>query len=123
MDHNSTSQDSVIYKIVSQTEWTEMQQTGQFSGSAIDKTDGFIHFSSQKQVKETAARHFSGQTDLLLVAIDGSVLGNDLQWEPSRGGALFPHLYKSLKQEAVLWSLPLPLGQNGTHIFPQELAK
>ncbi len=112
---------SVIYKIASNAQWQEMIDTGQFLGAPIDLSDGFIHFSTRSTVEETAAKHFANQQDLNLIAIDSAKLGDLLKWEISRGDTLFPHLYGSLKQEAVLWSLPLPLHENGTHIFPQEL--
>jgi len=81
---------------------------GLYQGSAVDHRDGFIHFSTAAQVGETAARHFVGQTDLMLVAVDGDALGAALKWEPSRGGALFPHLYGALPVAAVRWARPLP---------------
>ncbi len=123
MDHNKPTLDSVIYKIVPEVLWMEMVETGQFSGSEIDLIDGFIHFSCQSQVEETASKHFTAQPNLKLVAIDSTLLGNNLKWERSRGGDLFPHLYAPLKQEAVLWSVPLPLAADGSHIFPQELPR
>ncbi len=117
-------QDSVIYKIALASEWEEMTRAGHYSGSEVDRTDGFIHFSTRSQVKETASRHFAGQADLLLIAVECSALDdNSLKWEKSRGGDLFPHLYCPLKRDAVLWSIPLPLATDGFHIFPPELAK
>jgi uncharacterized protein (DUF952 family) len=88
-----------IYKIVPAALWREAEAAGVFRGSPVDVQDGFIHFSTQAQLAETAARHFAGQTDLLLVAVDADRL--DVRWEPSRGGALFPHLYDSLSMSAV----------------------
>lgn len=85
----------------------------------VDLADGFIHFSTGDQVVETAARHFEGQDDLLLVAVDATALGDKLVYEPSRGGALFPHLYAPLPLEAVLWEKPLPLRPDGQHSFPE----
>ncbi|RVC58133.1 DUF952 domain-containing protein, partial [Mesorhizobium sp. M4B.F.Ca.ET.088.02.2.1] len=79
---------------------------------------GLIHFSTADQVRETAAKHFAGQTGLLLVAIDGERLGEAVKYEVSRGGALFPHLYAPLDLSAVLWVRPLPLGADGRHEFP-----
>lgn len=108
-----------LYKIVTETLWQEARQAGVFHGAAIDLTDGFIHFSTAKQVKETAARHFAGQSGLLLVAIDGARLGDKLVFEPSRGGDLFPHLYADLPFSAVLWEKPLALDDAGGHIFPE----
>ena len=108
----------VIYKIVPETLWQESRQTGIFHGAAVDLADGFIHFSTAEQMAETAARHFAGQSDLLLVAVDGGTLGDKLVFEPSRGGDLFPHLYALLPVADVLWERPLPLGADGLHIFP-----
>ncbi|TPN51261.1 MULTISPECIES: DUF952 domain-containing protein [Mesorhizobium] len=107
-----------IYKITPQAAWREAETNGRFTGAAIDVADGFIHFSTASQVRETAAKHFSGQTDLLLVAIDDASLGDALKYEVSRGGALFPHLYGVLDLKAVKWVEPLPLGADGTHQFP-----
>ena len=84
----------------------------------MDRRDGFIHFSNAAQVAETAAKHFAGQGDLLLVCVDAKRLGDRLKWEPSRGGALFPHLYGDLDLAAVTRVEPLPLGPDGRHVFP-----
>ncbi len=94
------------------------RKSGVFTGAPIDLSDGYIHFSTAEQAKETAARHFAGQTGLLLVAIDAEKLGSALKYEPSRGGALFPHLYAPLKMAAVRWVKPLPLNAAGDHRFP-----
>ncbi|MBZ9674634.1 DUF952 domain-containing protein [Mesorhizobium sp. ES1-1] len=108
----------IIYKITPEAPWREAEASGRFSGAPIDVADGFIHFSTAAQVRETAAKHFSGQPDLLLVAIDEARLGNALKYEVSGGGALFPHLYDVLDMKAVLWVQPLPLGADGAHQFP-----
>ena len=94
-----------IYKIVPVALWRESEADGRFRGSPVDLRDGFIHFSTAAQVPETAAKHFAGVAELLLVAIDADTL--DLRWEPSRGGALFPHLYGDLPLTAVSWVKPL----------------
>jgi len=107
-----------IYKITPQAPWREAEANGRFTGAPIDVADGYIHFSTAEQVRETAAKHFSGQADLLLVAIDGASLGDALKYEVSRGGALFPHLYGALELNAVKWVRPLPLGADGAHQFP-----
>jgi uncharacterized protein (DUF952 family) len=107
-----------IYKICTAGLWKEAKACGRFDGAPIDVQDGYLHFSTPLQVRETAARHFSGQTDLLLVAVDANTLGDNLRYEPSRGGDLFPHLYGPLPLSAVLWSMPLPLGPDGRHVFP-----
>ena len=86
-----------------------------FTGSPVDIRDGFIHFSTAEQLQETAARHFAGVQDLLLVAVSTDHL--DITWEPSRGGALFPHLYAPLPFAAVLWVRELPL-IDGVHVVP-----
>ena len=109
---------ATIYKIAPETLWREAETTGSFLGAPIDLADGFVHFSTADQVKETAARHFSGQAGLLLVAVDAAKLGAALKYETSRGGALFPHLYGPLDLAAVKWARPLPLGSDGLHEFP-----
>ena len=109
---------TVIYKICPAAEWDAAVRAGAFRGSPVDLRDGYIHFSTAEQVAETAARHFAGQDDLVLVAIDGDALGADLKWEPSRGGALFPHLYADLPVSAALWVKLLPLDDQGRHVFP-----
>lgn len=111
----------VLYKICPASLWREAEREGIFRGSEHDRHDGFIHFSSAGQVAETAARHFAGQHDLLLIAVDADKLGNALKWEPSRGGALFPHLYGDLDPDAVMWITPLPLDPDGGHSFPDFL--
>jgi uncharacterized protein (DUF952 family) len=109
---------TTIYKICPATLWRAAERAGIFHGSEIDFRDGFIHFSTAAQAAETAARHFAGQRDLVLVAVDAAALGARLKWEPSRGGALFPHLYGALDLAAVRRVDPLPLGPDG-HVFPE----
>lgn len=111
---------NVIYKVVSADQWEEAEKTGEFLGAVIDLSDGYIHFSSPEQVQETVAKHFAGQTNLLLVAVDPDKLGEALKWEPSRGGALFPHLYGPLSMESVISVVDLPLGKDGQHLFPSS---
>ena len=111
-----------IFKICPETLWREAETRGRFDGAPIDLADGFIHFSTAEQVRETAAKRFSGQQGLLLVAIDENRLGEALKYEVSRGGALFPHLYAPLDLSAVAWVKPLPLGADGTHAFPDLTA-
>ncbi|RST87085.1 DUF952 domain-containing protein [Aquibium carbonis] len=107
-----------IYKICTAAQWRLAEDKGVFDGAAVDLADGFIHFSTAGQVAETAAKHFAGQGDLLLVAVDAAALGGALKWEVSRGGALFPHLYAPLDPRQALWAKPLPLGDDGRHVFP-----
>jgi uncharacterized protein (DUF952 family) len=110
---------ATIYKIVAEAAWREAEETGFFKGAAIDLSDGYIHFSTVDQVRETAARHFAGQADLVLVAVEAKKLGDKLKYEPSRGGALFPHLYAPLDRAAVRWVRQLPLGSSNEHLFPE----
>ncbi|MXN65954.1 DUF952 domain-containing protein [Stappia sp. GBMRC 2046] len=112
---------AIIYKIVTSTQWAEAQSAGRFDGAPVDQADGFIHFSSADQVRETAAKHFGGQSGLLLVGVEAEKLGDALKWEVSRGGALFPHLYASLDLAKVGWVNDLPLGPGGVHVFPEGL--
>ena len=107
-----------IYKICPASLWREAESAGTFRGSAVDLRDGFIHFSSAAQVAETAAKHFAGQHDLVLLHVDAARLGAALKWEPSRGGALFPHLYGDLDPAAVTKVDALPLGPDGRHQIP-----
>ena len=107
-----------VYKICPSTLWEKAKRDGIFCGSDLDRRDGFIHFSTAEQARETAAKHFAGERDLLLLYVDTTKLGDDLKWEPSRGGALFPHLYGDLALAAVTKVEALPLGPNGEHNFP-----
>jgi uncharacterized protein (DUF952 family) len=109
---------TIIYKICPAALWREAERSGEFRGSPVDLRDGFIHFSSAAQLAETAAKHFAGERDLVLVRVDAGKIGDRLKWEPSRGGALFPHLYGALAVAAVGRVEPLPLGPDGTHIIP-----
>lgn len=108
----------LIYKIAPAALWASAAQAGVFTGAPVDVADGYIHFSTAAQARETAAKHFAGQSDLKLVAIEAAALGAALKWEPSRGGALFPHLYAPLPLTAVRWVRDLPLGADGAHVFP-----
>jgi uncharacterized protein (DUF952 family) len=97
--------------------WREAQESGCFTGGPADLADGFIHFSLRMQAEETAAKWFSGEADLMLIAVDPASLGEALRFEPSRGGALFPHLYAALPLSAVVFAKPLPLRADGKHDF------
>ncbi len=110
---------STIYKICSDELWREAERAGRFDGAPLDQRDGFIHFSTAAQVAETAAKHFGGAAGQMLVAVDAAMLGAGLKWERSRGDDLFPHLYGPLSLDAVRWSVPLPLGPDGRHLFPE----
>jgi len=110
---------TTIYKICEAVQWEEARHAGEFHGSAVDFADGYIHFSTAGQVATTAARHFAGQTGLVVVAVSAEELGTALKWEMSRGGALFPHLYGALPLSAVRWAKPLRLDEDGRHVFPR----
>ena len=107
-----------IYKILPMSLWDEAKRTGVFRGAPVDIADGYIHFSTATQAAETAAKHFAGQADLMLLHVDADALGPALKWEPSRGGALFPHLYAELDLNHVSRADALPLGPDGQHAFP-----
>ena len=107
---------ALIYKIFRQDEFAAFTESGETLGAPVDLADGYIHFSTAEQVAETAGKHFAGEDGLKLLAVDPAPLGNALKWEPSRGGALFPHLYRPLRKNDVLWSRDLPL-VDGSHDF------
>lgn len=110
----------LIYKIFRVDEWSALQAQGETLGAPIDIADGYVHFSTAAQARETAAKHFAGEDGLTLLALDADSLGEALAWETSRGGALFPHLYRALRLGDVIWHKPLPL-VDGTHHFPPEM--
>jgi uncharacterized protein (DUF952 family) len=109
----------VIYKICKASEWAAALALGEYRGSEHDRRDGFIHFSTAAQVRQTAAKHLAGQPGLVLIAADAAALGPQLKWEPARGGDLFPHLYGTLPAAAAQSVTPLPAGPDGTHQFPE----
>lgn len=113
---------TTVYKILDEAEWRAAQLTGSYAGSADDLRDGFIHLSTGAQLAGTAARHFAGKTGLVLVALDAVSLGDALEWEPSRGGAPFPHLYGAMPVALARSVVPLPLGTDGVPILPEGLA-
>ncbi|APX90295.1 hypothetical protein BV394_11635 [Brevirhabdus pacifica] len=110
----------LIYKIFRPAEWQALSSDGRTDGAPVDLADGYIHFSTAEQAQETAAKHFAGAGELVLAAVDADRLGESLRWEPSRGGALFPHLYRPLELTDVLWHRPLP-ERDGQHHFPAEM--
>lgn len=117
-----TATPKLIFKICAADEWEEALKAGEYRGSAVDLADGYIHFSAKGQLAETAARHFKGRAGLVLVAVAADAVKGALKWEPSRGGNLFPHLCAALPTAAAQWTKPLPLGADGTHRFPAEVA-
>jgi len=98
----------LIYKIFRPTEWAALDRDGETAGAPVDVADGYVHFSTAGQLRETLSRHFAGETGLWLVAVEADGVGADLRWEPSRGGALFPHLHRPLRRTDVLWARPMP---------------
>lgn len=107
-----------IYKICPEAMWRQAVADGVFRGAPVDLADGYIHFSTAEQARETARRHFAGKDGLLLVAFDADALGPALRFEPSRGGDLFPHLYATLDPGLALWAKPMPMNADGTHHLP-----
>jgi len=107
----------LIYKIFRAAEWSAFTADRVTDGAPVDLADGFIHFSTGKQVAETAARYFTGERRLVLAGVESDDLGEALAWEPSRGGELFPHLYREIHIDEVMFHRPLPLGPEG-HEFP-----
>jgi uncharacterized protein (DUF952 family) len=108
---------SLIYKILPASEWREAKAKGVFEGSAIDLTDGYIHFSTAGQAQETARRYFKDRADLMLLAVRTEGLGEALKWEASRGGDLFPHLYAPLAISAVVDAQVLELDDDGVPVL------
>ncbi|WP_273687212.1 DUF952 domain-containing protein [Ketogulonicigenium vulgare] len=107
----------LIYKILRSDEWAALQAAGETLGAPVDLADGYIHFSTAETVAATAAKYFTDETGLWLLAVDTDACGAALKWEPARD-TLFPHLYRSLSLAEVVWAKPLPLGDDG-HIFPE----
>jgi uncharacterized protein (DUF952 family) len=120
-DTVAPGQDSVttfLYKICPAALWHEAERDGRLAGNPVDLRDGYIHFSTAEQVAETAARHFAGQADLVLLIVEVRAVADRLKWEVSRGGQLFPHLYAALPVDAVRRVEELRLGPDGRHVFP-----
>ncbi|WP_421782122.1 DUF952 domain-containing protein [Kiloniella litopenaei] len=110
-----------IYHVCKRQEWNFAKEKGSYAGSSQDQADGFIHFSGSDQVRGSVAKHRAGQDNLILIEVDAELLGDDLKWEPSRGGALFPHLYADLSLATVVRTADLNLGEGGKHQFPDWL--
>lgn len=110
----------LIYKIFRADEWQHFQDQGETLGAPIDVADGYIHFSTADTVRETAEKHFAGEADLVILACETGTLGTELKWEVSRGDALFPHLYRKLTIDDVIWEDELPL-VDGNHHFPEDV--
>jgi uncharacterized protein (DUF952 family) len=108
---------SLIYKILPRAAWEAAVAQGRFDGASIDLQDGYIHFSTAAQAQETAARHFLGQSGLVVAAFEADDLGPSLRWEPSRGGQLFPHLYAPLDPALARAVTAAPLGADGVPLL------
>ncbi|PHS28140.1 MAG: dihydroorotate dehydrogenase [Robiginitomaculum sp.] len=108
--------EEIIYRLMDSESWRDVQARGLFTGSAHDKRDGFIHFSTATTVRETARRYYAHCDDLLLLSVQAAPLGDDLKWEPSRGGVLFPHLYAPLRTDQVIAAKRLVRNDQG-HVF------
>ncbi|WP_042244416.1 DUF952 domain-containing protein [Paracoccus sp. PAMC 22219] len=102
-----------IFKVFRAAEWAQMQQDGRTLGAPIDLADSYIHFSTAEQLPVTLSKHFANEDGLVLLACDPHAMAPDLRWEPSRGGALFPHLYRALTLSDILWSRPIALTDDG----------
>ncbi len=111
----------MIYKLLRAAEWTDLERDGQTLGAPVDRADGYVHFSTRAQLAGTLAKHFAGETGLMLLALDSDTLGPELRWEPARDGALFPHLYRALHRSDIRAATPLADGPEGP-ILPGDLA-
>ncbi|MEQ8444201.1 MAG: DUF952 domain-containing protein [Alphaproteobacteria bacterium] len=111
----------MIYHLAKKSAWNEAQETGVYRGAEADRADGFLHLSTDKQIRESARKHRTGESDLVLLFVDETQLPETLVWEASRGGQLFPHLYESLPIAAVTGTADLPLDRSGDHVFPENL--
>ena len=109
---------SVAYKILTAAQWADWRATGMFAGAPVDLADGFVHLSAAEQVTETADRHFAGQNGLIVVRVDLTALGDAVRWEPSRGGALFPHVHAPLPLAVAMAHTPLARENGGAVILP-----
>lgn len=110
----------MIFKVFRPGEWTRLLAKGSTSGAPVDLADGYVHFSTALQLPETLARHFADDKGLVLLACDAAQFGDDLRWEPSRGGDLFPHLYRPLTLGDIAWSRDIRRGHGGHDTGPLE---
>jgi uncharacterized protein (DUF952 family) len=108
----------MVYHMCPAETWEEAVATGRYDGTADDRRDGFLHFSTKDQIVESARRHRARHVGLVLVVVEAACLGARLRWEKSRDGALFPHLYGPLFANEATSVIPLPLGPDGEHVFP-----
>jgi uncharacterized protein (DUF952 family) len=106
------------YKLLTEDQWRGWKEAGTFTGAPVDLADGYIHLSARDQVRETAAKWFAQTDPLILAMVDLAALGDAVRWEPSRGGALFPHVYGTIPFAAVAGNSRLRLNAAGAHDFP-----
>ncbi len=109
--------DKIAYKVLTQSQFAALR-SGVFEGAPVDQADGYIHLSTAAQLTETVARYFAGQSDIIIAAVDLAPLGEAIRWEPSRNGALFPHLYGRLRPDHVTAHCPLARGPDGLVRLP-----
>jgi uncharacterized protein (DUF952 family) len=109
---------TTAYKVLTAEQMAQLEADATFAGAPVDLADGFIHLSTAAQLEETVAKHFAGQDDLHIAAVDLEALGNLVKWEPSRGGDLFPHIYGALPLSAVFAYSPLDRDEDGTVRLP-----
>ena len=112
------SQPATAYKVLTADQMAALEQEGAFAGAPVDLADGYIHLSTAAQLTETVDKHFAGQTDLHIAAVDLAAMGGAVKWEESRGGQLFPHLYAPLPLTAVLAYGPMKRDEDGTVRLP-----
>ncbi|WP_380057320.1 DUF952 domain-containing protein [Falsihalocynthiibacter sp. SS001] len=110
----------LIYKVFLEPEWAELEQNGETAGAPIDLVDGYIHFSTAEQLRETVTKHFANKPNLILATVETDGIADEIKWEVSRGGAKFPHLYRKLKRSEVIAYTSVPRGEHG-HILPKEI--
>lgn len=110
----------MIFKVLRPAEWAQLQAEATTRGAPVDVVDGFVHFSTAAQLPVTLSKHFGTEGDLVLLACDPDQMGDDLRWEPSRGGDLFPHLYRALTMQDVLWSRDFGQDDTGHNTGPLE---
>jgi uncharacterized protein (DUF952 family) len=109
----------LIFKIFRGDEYAAFASAGETAGAPLDVRDGYIHFSTAETVLDTARKYFSGVQGLKLLAVESDRLGDDLRWEPARGGVLFPHLYRVLTADDAVWARDMPALADGAHQFPE----
>lgn len=111
---------SLIFKICHRADWEKPEHIHAYQGSPKDREDGFLHFSTAEQLQNTLAKYYADADDLLLVAVSAKALGPVLKYEPSRDGALFPHLYAPLSYDAVAWVNKITRDAAGHFVLPEH---